>query len=123
MEPRIYVVQNSMRRDERGVLVPKFNFQGCLEFLPGVESVDEAWKTERLRVLLQPEVAPWQHDVMTRLRDGLRDFTEADFLLPVGNPIIIGLAAAVAADKAESVQFLQWNMGKQGYISIRVRVF
>ena len=110
MTPTVYVVQNPhCRQGER--LVPKFNLAPAERYGP-------------LKFLLSPNAAPWRtEDVMAELRAKLSGFTSEDYLLLIGNPVLIGLATAVAADAAGRVQFLQWNGTAQGYLAVEATVF
>lgn len=106
----VYVVQNSLYRDNRGELVPKFDYTpaegyGDIEFL--------------LNDSARPFVlAP----IIKELQEKLSNFSDADYLLLTGNPALLGLAFAIAADANDGcVRVLQWH-GKSGtYTSIEAR--
>lgn len=108
----VYVVQKQQHFDhKRGELVDKFDFTPAKEH-------------GELFYLLSPTAAPFKHEnVLQELKDGLCNFTERDFLLLTGNPVLIGLASAVAADIAGTVNFLQWSGKDQRYLPIKVDVF
>lgn len=78
-----------------------------------------------IRYLLTPTAAPWAPDtILDELREGLRDFGPEDYLLLNGNPILIGLATAVAADTASgAVNFLQWHGRERRYTPVTAQVF
>lgn len=111
-KPRVFVVQKQLRQDPRsGDLVPKFD-------------LSSAEKYGELVYVLSPTAAPWAADsIMADIRDKLEDFQTTDFLLLIGNPVLIGLVSAVAADMAGRVQFLQWSGRQQSYIPVQATVF
>lgn len=77
-----------------------------------------------LRYLLTPTAAPWAAESILRdLRERLADFGEEDYLLLNGNPILIGLATAVAADLVGTVTFLQWSGKEQRYTPVSAQIF
>ncbi|MCK5600420.1 hypothetical protein KAR91_01020 [Candidatus Pacearchaeota archaeon] len=108
----VYVVQNQMRFDrEKGELVPRFNLSSAEQY-------------GELSYLLSPSASPFNPEgVLKEMAERLADFTSEDYLLLVGNPVLIGMASALAADIAGVVQFLQWSGKDQKYITIRAEVF
>lgn len=111
-KPRVFVVQKQLRQDHNtGDLVPKFD-------------LSSAEKYGELVYVLSPTAAPWAADsIMSDIREKLKDFQTTDYLLLIGNPVLIGLVSAVAADMAGSVQFLQWSGRQQSYIPVNATVF
>lgn len=104
----VYVVQKQHRFDRnKGELVPKFNLAPAEEY-------------GELSYLLSPTAAPWDADSIIReLYDRLQGFADSDSLLLVGNPVLIGLAVAVAADVNQGfVRCLQWSGKDRRYIAI-----
>lgn len=107
----VFVVQNQHRLDrETNQLVPKFDMQPATEY-------------GELKFLLDPSASPFRPvEVVQQLRDGLEGFSNDDYLLLVGNPILIGWAMAIAADYNGNVAALQWS-GKEGkYICVEAQV-
>lgn len=67
--------------------------------------------------------SPFRPDALLgELHEKLRTFTEDDCLLLVGNPVLIGMAVAIAVDYTDGdVRVLQWS-GKSGeYLPINIR--
>ena len=63
---------------------------------------------------LQPLVVSMQHS--------MRNFSDDDFLLPVGSPVLIGLASIIAAKANRGqVTFLSWDRRTRAYIKIKVK--
>ena len=104
---KVYVIQNQMHYDssvERHV--PRFDMTPAKEH-------------GELKFLLSPTAAPFITPTIIReLRENLEGITPDDYLLLVGNPVLIGLSVAVASEFTKQIKFLQWN-GKAGkYIVI-----
>lgn len=106
--PKVFVVQNQQRwDDEAQMLVPKY---------PTISKAEEYGEIE---FLLSPSAAPFTPEPIIReLADKLSRYTEHDYLLLIGNPVLIGWACALAADYADGrLQVLQWGSGR--YIPVR----
>lgn len=81
---------------------------------------EKAGKFGRPVYLLSPTARPFQpHSVIPDLRERLQRFGDDDFLLLIGNPVLIGWAVAIACDFNEGrVRTLQWNGERGEYIPI-----
>lgn len=109
----VYVVQKQMRWDDRKRgLVPRFNMEPARQY-------------GDLCYLLPSEAEPHNpEEVVDQLFKRLKDMTPDDYLLLVGNPVLIGLAAAVASEHTEGkLNFLQWNAREKRYLAVRARLF
>jgi len=108
----VYVIQNQMRFDHKEKeLVPRFDLTSANEY-------------GEIEFLLSPSAAPFNSEgVHSELSEKLAQFTVDDHLLLVGNPVLIGMASALAADAAGTVNFLQWSGKDQKYIVIRAEIF
>lgn len=61
--------------------------------------------------------------VMDGLRRALRDFSDEDFLLPLGDPILIGVATALAAQANRGrVRMLKWDRRSRGYALVTLEL-
>jgi hypothetical protein len=114
---RVFVVQEPTRWDnEKKAIVPKFN----------PSDLAKAEQFGKIEYLLSPRAAPFNSaPIIRELSEKLDGFGPEDYLLCTGNPILIGLASAIAADASEdgSVRFLQWSGKDQAYIPINAQVF
>lgn len=113
MSGRVFVVQNQHRYDSaRRALVPKYDMSDAERF---GELVD----------LLGPTAHPFDPEPVVRELDSrLADYDDSDCLLLVGNPILIGLAVAVAADVNDGrVSMLQWSGKDQCYQRVEAVVY
>ena len=63
-------------------------------------------------------------DTLLKLTQRLSAFTKADYLLPVGNPGLIGVATALVADQTEGqFKILQWLGREREYIPITIKLW
>lgn len=104
----VYIVHNHMvaRGSKR---VPKFDFS-------------EAEKYGQLVNLFEDDVDPLDATGNAKLlSQRLERFTEQDYLLLVGSPVLIALAFAIAAEYTDGrVKVLQWS-GRDGYIPVDIK--
>lgn len=62
--------------------------------------------------------------VIRQLRGQLRAYTEHDYLLPLGDPALIGVVTAVAADVAGgTVRILKWDKREHRYYQVVARLW
>lgn len=103
----VYIIQDQKHVDKNSQLKPKFDFEPAREF-------------GKLEFLLKPSASPFDlKPVLKRLHQVLTNFTDGDFLLLTGNPVLLGLAVAIAADYNEgNVALLQWSGAKRTYIPV-----
>jgi hypothetical protein len=97
-----------MYKNNRGELVPKF----------------ATYKAERygdVRVLLPyGNIVLSTQPAVARMRSQLQHFSDTDYLLPTGDPVIIGLATAIAAGFNNGrVNLLRWDRNENEYIVVR----
>ncbi len=61
--------------------------------------------------------------VVATLYDRLNGYTDADFLLLIGDPVAIGMAAAIAAKVNNGcVNFLKWDKQEKRYYVVRTKI-
>jgi hypothetical protein len=109
---RVFVVHNQYKKTDDGFLVPKYDLNIALEW-------------GNLTCLLSPSASPFHPErIVPELQHKLKDFTKNDYLLLVGNPVLIGMATAIAARASGGeVQMLQWNGRDQRYIPVKTSLF
>lgn len=107
---RVFVVQRSVTM-RNGVLVEKHS------------GVDKAGSFGRLVDLVSPSAKPFDVDpVLAEMTAKLRDFAPDDYILCIGNPILIGWAIAIAALRADgAVTCLQWS--NDDYVPVRANIY
>lgn len=108
MMRKVFVVQNQHRWSaQHEGFVPKFDLTPAEQF-------------GELVYLLSPTAAPFHPEPIIReMKAKLKDFARGDHLLLVGNPILIGFAVALAAQRTGGVvSLLQWSGKDQRYIQV-----
>lgn len=74
-------------------------------------------------VILMPQSQSMLAPVPTvrALKEKLRNFTDEDYILPVGDPVLISTVAMVAAQQnGGRVKFLKWDKIQKKYFVIQV---
>lgn len=107
----VYVIQDTKWVDPKdGQLKPKFDFSPAAEF-------------GQLSFLLGSNASPFNlAPVLPELQERLKGFSDDDYLLLVGSPVLLGLAVAIAADYNDgNVKMLQWSGVKRCYIPINAQ--
>lgn len=99
--PTVYLVQQDSKK----------NFTGALEY-GSVEALLE--EREELDMFNTRKI-------IDKLRLGLRDMTEDDYLIPMGNPVSIGLAFAIAAEITNGCfNALKWDNQELRYFVAKI---
>lgn len=102
----VYVVQKQLKLDKStGDLVPRF---------PTIEIAREYGELE---YLLSSSASPFNPaPIISELQEKLYNFCDLDHLLLIGNPVLIGLVVAIAADANQgAVKMLQWSGTESRY--------
>jgi hypothetical protein len=110
----VYATQCPMRK-LGNELVPKFDLSPLS--LAGSELRRDYGN---LIWLLEPSAAPWSRGVFEKLRDGLKSYTEHDYLLCLGNPVLMSMMAVFAGEHSNTIRFLQWSNGQ--YMPLTVQL-
>lgn len=107
---RVFAPQQPMRYDQRiGDMIPS------MDLSPAEEYGD-------LRIVL-----PWigkdamimSHPVVKRIREALKDYSDEDYLLAVGDPGAIMVLGAVAAEfNRGRFRVLKWDRRANRYVSV-----
>ena len=108
--PVVYVIQEiAGTREGR----PKINILGAAEY-------------GTLRFLL-PELSQIIFSpgpLIFKLRKGLKDFREKDFLLLTGDPAIIGVACSIVSDiTSGKYKLLKWDKQERKYYPITINLY
>lgn len=109
MKPRVYIVQNQ--------LVYNHDLDRHMN-----KDYSDAKRFGEVTVLLDNTATPFDlPPLMQKLHDTLKDITLEDWFIPVGNPVLIGLVIAVAAEYlGGKLKMLQWSGSSRSYIPITV---
>lgn len=97
--PKVYVVQQHLAKNDKGVLEPKFDLTPAAEFGELVYIL----KTDAKPQDLDPQ------DDLKTIRKAMQGIQECDYILPIGSTIFIALVAIVASEYCANVTFLYWN--------------
>lgn len=108
-EPKVFVTQVPSRRDaQSGLWVPTVNiapaehYGEVVTLLPPGSQFFAAAETTRL--------------IKQRLHE--LDYQQGDFLLPLGNPVIMAVASAIAARRSNGcLNVLVWDRLTSSYVS------
>lgn len=110
----VFAVQNQMKFDKDvGGLVPRFS------------NIEKAQRFGEIFYVLSPSASPFSPElVLGDIHEALSGFTDNDYILLIGNPVLIGMTTAVAANyNGGRVKFLQWS-GRHGeYTEISTKIF
>tara|TARA_Y100001951_G_scaffold30885_1_gene24147 strand:- start:12 stop:329 length:318 start_codon:yes stop_codon:yes gene_type:complete len=84
-----------------------------------------AGKYGELSLLLPPgQITLSSGPTINRLRHKLRDFTDMDYLLLIGDPLAIGLAVAIASNANRGkVKLLKWDRQEKQYYPLSVNLY
>jgi len=110
----VYAIQRQQRwSEQKQELVDAFDLSSSIKY-------------GELRFLLSPKASPFNPEsVLRELRVKLDQYKTEDYLLLVGNPVLIGFAVALAARATQGgqVNVLQWSGRHQEYIPISALLY
>lgn len=100
---RVFVVQQHLRRNDSGVLVPKHDLTPAAKF-------------GELVYVMRAEDNPTDgSDILGRMRRVLKDITPDDYILPIGSTVLMVLVGVIAAEYQAKLNFLYWNGKDRDY--------
>ena len=114
MTSRVFVVQEQLRFDpDTGKNVLRF------------PTIHSASVFGEIVFMLEPNAHPFnQAGVTGTLHKHLTDFCDEDYLILTGNPILLGMAVAIAASyNSGRVNFLQWSPKLNRYMPVHSAMF
>lgn len=106
--PNVYVVQHNKVQGREVDISPAYEHGNVQVLLPQGQVLNGAAASATLRAKLQ-------------------DFSDLDFILALGDPVAIGMASAIAAERnGGRFKVLKWdrrmNEGRGGYIPVQVDI-
>lgn len=111
IKSRVFIVQQQFKANPVNLteLIPKFDFTPAKQF-------------GELVILLSPQANPFTPDLIKQeLFQKLQTFHGQDYLLLVGNPILMTMAGIVVSKVYQGpINFLQWSGRDRAYISVRM---
>jgi hypothetical protein len=107
--PIVYVIQEiAGTRDGR----PKINIMGAAQY-----GVFKFLLPELSQIIFSPG------PLIFKLRKGLKDYRQKDFLLLTGDPAIIGVACSIVSDITNGkYQLLKWDKQERKYYPIQINL-
>jgi len=127
--PRVFIPQEPRRRKENGEWKPAFDMSPALVYgdpvvlaEPGPVALSAQPLVHAIRKKLMGRYMEEQPELYQDAAGKLPDvvpFNNDDFLIAVGNPTVLAVAAAVAADiNRGSVQMLYWDGRLGQYVKV-----
>lgn len=110
----VYVVQRQMRyNSETGESEPRF------------PTITKAERFGEIKYCLSPNEHPFNLDsVLGNLHEALNDYNDDDYIVLVGNPILLGCASSICGFYNEGkINFLQWSARENDYVKIHARLY
>ena len=106
----VYVIQEiAGTRDGK----PKINILGAAEY-----GVFKFLLPELSQIIFSPG------PLIYKLRKGLKDFNEKDYLLLTGDPAIIGVACSIVSDITNGkFKLLKWDKQERKYYPIEINLY
>lgn len=103
--PRVFIVQEVMRRDENDSMVPAYDLTPAAAYGDLVPLLPSGWQGVSL------------NSAVETLREKLEDFTTEDYLLPLGDPALMIAAGMIAAMQTTGfVKVLRWDRKQRTYL-------
>ena len=107
--PKVYVIQEIPGTKEGR---PKINILGAAKF-----GVFKFLLPELSQIIFSPG------PLIFKLRKGLKDYRQKDFLLLTGDPAIIGVACSIVSDITNGkYQLLKWDKQERKYYPIQINL-
>ena len=108
--PIVYVIQEIAGTKEGR---PKINILGAAEY-----GTFKFLLPELSQMIFSPG------PLIFKLRKGLKDYTNEDFLLLTGDPAIIGVACSIVSDMTNGkFNLLKWDKQERKYYPIHINLF
>jgi hypothetical protein len=110
MRAKVFIPQEPTRRDDAtGELVSIMNFSSAAAYGETVVCLAPG------RVALSPQ------PTIQKLKDCMRNFGDDDYLIAVGDPSVIAMAAAVAADANRGrFKLLKYDGRSKDYLTVQI---
>jgi len=108
--PIVYIIQEiAGTKDGR----PKINIMGAAEY-----GTFKFLLPELSQIIFSPG------PLIFKLRKGLKDYSQQDFLLLTGDPAIIGVGCSIVSDITNGkYQLLKWDKQERKYYSIEIDLY
>jgi len=109
--PTVYVIQEPMRKEEGGGMVPVMDFRKVLDYGDPVVVLGNG------RVSLRPG------PTIDTITEVLKNYTDDDYIVSVGDPSAIFIAAMIAGDRNNGkCNLLKWDKAAKQYIKVVIDI-
>lgn len=110
MRPNVFIPQEPTRRDDvTGELISIMDFTKAAEYGETIVCLSPG------RVALSPQPS------IQKLKDCMRNFCDDDYLIAVGDPSVIAMAAAVASDNNRGrFKLLKYDARSKSYLTVQI---
>jgi hypothetical protein len=109
--PRVFIPQVPSRFDSR-----------LNTWLPTV-NIDHAKTFGELNVMLPPEAGRLEtSSIVAALKRMMKDYGPDDYVVALGDPMIIAIASVIAERAAGRLRLLRWDRNTREYVAIEVAV-
>ena len=91
----------------------------------GTKNISGATRFGRIRTLLPPnrQIVFSSAPTVARLREGLNEFSDDDYLLLMGDPAAIGIACSIASHVNDGkFKMLKWDRQEALYLPININL-
>jgi len=91
---------------------------------PRFPTISKAERFGDIHYCLSPNEHPFNLEpVLGHLHGALSGFSDEDYLILVGNPVLLGLATAIASHYNDGkVKFLQWSAKESNYVLLPAEI-
>lgn len=111
--PRVFIIQEPLKMVD-GVAVPRINYGTLMPF--GEVKFLYSWGEITDRMPLDNMTG-----YLARTRTALADFTDADYLAPMGHPGLIAIATLAAAEANDGrIKLLDWSRESRDYRVVHI---
>lgn len=86
-------------------------------------NIDPAREYGDVKVMLPPEAARLETATQVKLlKDAMVDYGPEDYILAIGNPVIIAITAAIADRASSPLRILQWDKVTRRYQLLQAEI-
>ena len=110
--PRCFIIQETLKKDNSGNMSPVMDFRKVLDY------------GDPVILLPNGRIGFTPGPTVDTLRDKLRDYTDNDYIVSVGDPTAIFIAAMVVGELNNGkCNLLKWDKDSKQYICVHVDTY
>ena len=112
MKGNVYVIQEVMKKNINNVLVSAFDFKKAAEY------------GDLIVCLPRGPVSLTPGPTISKLNEKLRNFSDDDYLVAIGDPSAIAIASAIASNANRGkFKLLKWEKEMKQYIKVEIDLY